>query len=38
MDDDGYATGILFKGANKVFEPTHSATASVSDLEKGFAL
>lgn len=38
MDDDGYATGILFKGNNKVFEPTHKATTTVSDLEKGFAL
>lgn len=38
LDDDGYATGILYKGSNKVFEPTPHPTATVADLEKRFAL
>ncbi len=38
MDDDGYTTGVLFSGQNRVFTPTHSATSTVSDLEKAFSL
>jgi 2-oxoglutarate ferredoxin oxidoreductase subunit beta len=38
MDDDGYTTGVLFKGQNRVFTPAHSASTTVSDLEKAFSL
>jgi 2-oxoglutarate ferredoxin oxidoreductase subunit beta len=38
LEDDGYTTGVLFKGDNKVFRPTHAATATIADLEKRFSL
>jgi 2-oxoglutarate ferredoxin oxidoreductase subunit beta len=38
MDDDGYTTGVLYTGQNRVFTPAHSATTTVSDLEKAFSL
>ncbi|MGC2856392.1 2-oxoacid:ferredoxin oxidoreductase subunit beta [Novispirillum sp. DQ9] len=38
LDDDGMTTGVLFKGHNPVYGKPHPASASIADLEKGFAL
>lgn len=38
MEDDGHTTGVLYKGENRVFVPTHKSVNTVSELEKGFAL
>ncbi|KJS38624.1 MAG: 2-oxoglutarate synthase [Rhodospirillaceae bacterium BRH_c57] len=38
LDDDGFTTGVLYKGHNPVFAPPHPSSANLADLEKGFAL
>lgn len=38
LDDDGYSTGILYKGNAKPFAPMHRTTKTFSEIEATFAL
>lgn len=38
LDDDGYTTGVLYKGNNAVFEPPKSPQVPVAKIERRFVL
>lgn len=38
LDDDGFATGVLYRGNHRPFHPAPDDTLSIADLEKRFAL